>query len=194
MVTITQSWAETGLTMRTSILSRSQTIARELAPKWSGAWGRKKDGVSCRLCFDAAHLWKQILVSWSDWSDRWLLTSERWIMPTCSELLLFEANAFKRTQKKSWFDRSNYLIDHCKWADGWHQIKDYRLPCHFFSPRPCWACFAYRAGETTVQGIDADHPPPPRLIEPHLLFLKISSVILWSVLTLVWIRFLLTYI
>ena len=161
MVTITQSWAETGLTMRTSILSRSQTIAHELAPKWSGAWGRKKDGVSCRLCFDAAHLWKQILVSWSDWSDRWLLTSERWIMPTCSALLLFEANAFKRTQKKSWFDRSNYLIDHCKWADGWHQIKDYRLPCHFFSPRPCWACFAYRAGETTVQGIDADPPPPP---------------------------------
>ena len=33
-------------------------------------------------------------------------------------------------------------------------------------------------GETTVQGIDADPPPPPRLIEPHLLFLKISSVIL----------------
>ena len=124
----------------------------------------------------------------------WLLTSERWIMPTCSALLLFEANAFKRTQKKSWFDRSNYLIDHCKWADGWHQIKDYRLPCHFFSPRACSACFAYRAGETTVQGIDSNPPPPPCLIEPHLLFLKISSVILWSVLTLVWIRFLLTYI
>ena len=194
MVTITQSWAETGLTMRTSILSRSQTIACELAPKWSGAWERKKDGVSCRLCFDAAHLWKQILVSWSDWSDRWLLTSERWIMPTCSALLLFEANAFKRTQKKSWFDRSNYLIDHCKWADGWHQIKDYRLPCHFFSPRPCLSLLCLPGWWNNCTRDRCRPAPPPRLIEPHLLFLKISSVILWSVLTLVWIRFLLTYI
>ena len=161
MVTITQSWAETGLTMRTSILSRSQTIARELAPKWSGAWGRKKDGVSCRLCFDAAHLWKQILVSWSDWSDRWLLTSERWIMPTCSALLLFEANAFKRTQKKSWFDRSNYLIDHCKWADGWHQIKDYRLPCHFFSPRPCLSLLCLPGWWNNCTRDRCRPPPPP---------------------------------
>ena len=30
--------------------------------------GKKKGGV-CRLCFDAAHPWYQILVSWSDWPD-----------------------------------------------------------------------------------------------------------------------------
>ena len=30
---------------------------------------RKKKGGVCRLCFDAAHPWYQILVSWSDCSD-----------------------------------------------------------------------------------------------------------------------------
>ena len=83
----------------------------EQAPKYRGvkkemgersepsvAWGRKKGRGACRLCFDAAHPWYQILVSWSDWSDRWLLTSER-KMPTCAPGVranVIEADAFKR--------------------------------------------------------------------------------------------------
>ena len=47
--------------------------------KLSTAWGRQKGEGAYRICFDATHPWYQILISWCDWSDSWLLTRELWI-------------------------------------------------------------------------------------------------------------------
>ena len=50
---------------------------------------RKKRWWCCRFCFDDAHSWYQILVSWSDWSDSWLrLASEQWEVHRYMQTLL----------------------------------------------------------------------------------------------------------
>ena len=112
--------------------------------------GRKKGKGACRLCFDAAHPGYRILVSWSGWSDRWLLTSERWVLDewiphfaknTHVHANVTEANEFKRKKHHNLMGRITLLAcwwqvlqDKCKWADGRHQSKVYRILCLFFPP------------------------------------------------------------
>ena len=61
----------------------------------SVAWGRKLGGGAYSLCFDVAHPWYQILVSWSVWWVR-SLTVDKWAMKNAHILVnVIEDDAFQ---------------------------------------------------------------------------------------------------
>lgn len=67
-----------------------------MASTWRKAKKKKNQWVQeknrwwcCRFCFDDAHSWYQILVSWSDCSDCWLmLAREQWEIHRYMQMLL----------------------------------------------------------------------------------------------------------